>query len=304
MLKNIRLVHKLPAAFVILSIVSSFVIGALAYFAMRGTMEELARDKMIAAANSMASDIERTLDVYRSDTLAIGNDYGVVNATMAFSDAYDAFGKSRIDPAERVISLYGKGSSLPLGRRQELHDAGDGSPYSSLHSKWHSWFDTLAVSKQFYDVFLISTDGTIIYSWAKEDDYATNLVDGEFRDTDLGLTVVSAMERGRELERRASGRVVTQFSDVSESYYRPYAVSNNVMASFMATPVMGPTGTFEGVIAIQLLADPINQALQRDHGLHVVPKITILSDQGYPLFGKTSHQSRQNETQRIGPPPF
>lgn len=295
MLKNIRLVHKLPAAFVTLSIISSLTIGALAYYAMRGTMEDLAREKMIAAANSIANDIERTLDAYRSDTLVLGNDYGVISATMAFSDAYDAFSKSRVNPSERLTKLYGQGSSLPLGRKHELNDAGDGSPYSSLHAKWHPWFDTLVKSKQFYDIFLISKDGTIIYSWAKENDFATNAIDGEFKDTDLGATVSEAMQRGLTIERRATGRVVTEITDVSESYYRPYAVSNNVMASFMATPVMGPTGTFEGVIAIQLLADPVNQALQRDHGLHVEPKITILSDQGAPLFW---HNVPENDIER------
>lgn len=284
MLQNIRLVHKLPAAFVVLSAVSSIIIGLLAYSAMRSTMEELASEKLEAAAATIATDVEQTLTSYRSDTLVLGNDYGVISATMAFSDAFDAFAAARVDPVAKLNTLYGEQSALPAERRHELINAGDGSPYSSLHEQWHPWFDTLVTSKFFYDIFLINEEGTIVYSWAKEADYATNLVDGPHVDTDLGHVVRKAMERGRTLQRNATGRIVTKIDDVIESYYRPYPVSNNVMASFMATPVMGPTGTFEGVVAIQLLAEPIELALRRDQGLHVEPKITVLSKEGQPLF--------------------
>lgn len=38
----------------------------------------------------------------------------------------------------------------------------------------------------YYDTFLITPDGDIVYTMAKEADYGTNLMDGEYKDSNLG----------------------------------------------------------------------------------------------------------------------
>lgn len=295
MLKNIKIAHKLPIAFILLTTLTAFLIGVTALNVMRSTIEELVVRKQVAASQIMASEIERRLTTYRDSTVVFGNDYGVVTSTMAFSDAFEAFAQARVNPNAKINQLYGAGSGLPLDRKSELTNAGDGSPYSSVHANWHPWFDTLVDSQQFYDVFLVNKTGDLIYSWAKESDYASNLLDGPHRDTDLGLVVQQAIAHGDELQRTASGRIILTNADVSESKYRPYAVSNGALASFMAVPVMSPTGTFEGVFAIQLLAAPIEAALTRDQGLKVKTHITVLGDGGEPVF---YHNIAENAPER------
>ena len=67
----------------------------------------------------------------------------------------------------------------------------------------------------YYDLFLINPDGFVFYSVAKEADYQTNVVDGEYADSSLGQAVRESLGnqglrlRGfralRPLQRRAGG---------------------------------------------------------------------------------------------------
>jgi len=75
--------------------------------------------------------------------------------------------------------LYITNNSYPTGEKHKLDFARDGSRYSQAHRHYHPWFRKLLEERGYYDIFLISTDGDVIYSVFKELDYATNLLHGE-----------------------------------------------------------------------------------------------------------------------------
>ena len=86
----------------------------------------------------------------------------------------------------------------------------------------------------FYDVFLITRQGEIIYTQKHESDYATSLLTGPWRDSQLAQAF---SEVGMTLEPAISG-------------YEFYAPSQ-APALFIAAPVM-VDGKFAGVFAVQL----------------------------------------------------
>jgi methyl-accepting chemotaxis protein len=88
----------------------------------------------------------------------------------------------------------------------------------------------------------------------KHSDYATNLEEGAFKDTDLG----NAFRKAAELEKAGS---------LAFFYFTPYAARNGSPASFISAPVTDVDGQLLGVIAMQMPIDRINRIIGLATGL-------------------------------------
>src|SRR3546814_17761096 len=71
----------------------------------------------------------------------------------------------------------------PVGERHKLDTANDGSAYSTSHARFHPWLREFLEARGYYDVFLISAKGDVVYTVFKESDFATNLETGEWKDS-------------------------------------------------------------------------------------------------------------------------
>ncbi len=102
----------------------------------------------------------------------------------------------------------------------------------------------------YYDLFLIHPDGEIFYSVAKESDYQTNIIDGEFADSSLNEAVtetVTSKEFG--------------FGD-----FAPYEPSGGEPASFVADPIMDG-GEVDFIVALQMPLEEINAIMNERTGM-------------------------------------
>jgi len=96
-----------------------------------------------------------------------------------------------------------------------------------------------------YDVFLIDSDGNILFTVAHESDLGTNLFDGSYAATRFAHSAKSSLENGQIL-----------FSDLER-----YAPSNNLMAGFIIAPVLDDRGNKLGLFAIQLQLNRIQHIM-------------------------------------------
>ncbi|MDH5425217.1 MAG: PAS domain S-box protein [Gammaproteobacteria bacterium] len=87
-----------------------------------------------------------------------------------------------------------------------------------------------------YDLFLIDTEGNIIYSVAHEDDLGTNLFTGRYSDTLFAKSVKKVRQTGRRV-----------FSDLER-----YGPSGNIVSGFISTALLDDSGKQAGFIAIQI----------------------------------------------------
>ena len=94
----------------------------------------------------------------------------------------------------------------------------------------------------YYDLFLINPDGYCFYTVIKEDDYQTNFVTGKYKNTSLG-NLVQKVIKTRKFEMAG---------------FQPYAPSSNLLAAFIAQPLINE-GKIELIVAAQLTSDAINQ---------------------------------------------
>jgi methyl-accepting chemotaxis protein len=152
----------------------------------------------------------------------------------------------REDPQlrDRVRRAYVEENPHPEGFRLNLDDAGDASAYSEFHARMHASARLFVTERGYYDFFLISPDGDVLYTVEKEADFAANLVNGPFRETGLAKAFEKVRRNARE------GLVV--LTDME-----PYEPSDGEPAIFMATALSDQAGTFIGVIAFQLPTDGI-----------------------------------------------
>jgi methyl-accepting chemotaxis protein len=168
----------------------------------------------------------------------------IQRAIVNFSAAFRELG---YDPRAQAQRIYMSENPHAAGSRQNLLKANDGSEYSDLHATYHGWFSSLATARDYYDVFLVDTNGNIVYSVFKESDFATNLLDGEFKSTQLARIFRDAMEI-------APGAIVA-------SSFERYAPSQYVPAAFIGTPIFSE-GIAVGVLIAQLRLDPFNQIMR------------------------------------------
>ncbi|MDQ6977477.1 MAG: hypothetical protein Q9M75_05135, partial [Ghiorsea sp.] len=105
--------------------------------------------------------------------------------------------------------------------------------YKYVNAHYGRFFEHYLSSWGYYDLFLIDTQGTIVYSVKHESDFATNLVHGPYKDTGLGFVFKQAKD----------------FLQTSNSTFSDYPPSNEPGA-FVATPII-VDGVLFGVIALQ-----------------------------------------------------
>ncbi len=113
-----------------------------------------------------------------------------------------------------------------------------------------NFFEYYMAEYGYYDLFLIDPDGQIFYTVAKEADYQTNLLNGAYKDSNLG-----------ELFRKVSQQEGAALVD-----FAAYAPSNGDPAAFIAKRIMNGNELL-GVVALQIPLDPINAIMQTRSGM-------------------------------------
>ena len=252
---------KLPVLIVGLALVSAAVTGVIAYSRAEQALERAAFDKLEAIRDGQAAQLGDYLRTIAEDLTVLSESSTVQQALMAFRSGWDILE----GPQATLQRLYIEENPHPAGQKEELDTADDGSMYSRSHNRLHPWFRRVLRERGYNDIFLFSPQGDLVYSVLKKADYATNLVDGEWASTDLGLAFRAARDT-TEAGFRA-------FFD-----FRPYAPSNGDAASFMAAPVLDNEGRLLGVLAVQMPTARTNEIMQRRTGMGETGESYIVGD--------------------------
>ncbi|MGB1140797.1 MAG: cache domain-containing protein [Halioglobus sp.] len=141
-------------------------------------------------------------------------------------------------------------------QRSRLADPGDGTLYAEWHARFHPLTRLFVEERGYYDFFMISPDGFIVYTVEKESDFGTSLVTGPWRDSALA-----------DVFRRTMASVAEGGAGVEVSDIERYTPSNDVPAQFMAHPITGANGENIGVIAVQLPIEGIKDIMQFTSGM-------------------------------------
>jgi class 3 adenylate cyclase len=132
-----------------------------------------------------------------------------------------------------------------------LTDAGEGSRWSELHNSLHQSFNEFTIQTGVDDFYLIEADaGIIVYSTAKDIDFATSLLTGPQSGSALAVLVNSF---GNQPEPGVA--VIRDFAG--------YAAAGDEPSLFVASPVI-TNGTLIGFVAIRIGPNQISSITTND----------------------------------------
>ena len=228
---------------------------------------EAVENKLLAICDARHAELSSHLQGMRRDLHLLANDPTTRAALMAFSQAYAVRGALA---QTQLRQAYVMANPFAAGERDQLIDAGGQDAYSQAHARFHPWLRNWAHTLALGDVLLIDAAGHVVYSTYKQGDFATNLLDGPWRNTGLAAVVQPLLSKPVE--------EVIAFSDFSfypPAEYRP--------ASFLAQAVFDPERGPLGVLVMQLSIKRINDLMQRQAGLGQSGETIIYNHAGWML---------------------
>jgi methyl-accepting chemotaxis protein len=271
--------------------VTSVIVGRESLNSGKAALESQAREALIAQRASKAAQITDYFNALSNQVQVLAASPDVVNAMRDLPAAYDNSVLNIGDlPAERArLTKYYTGdfqqefqrrntgrmadmattvaqlpdlamnlqyhyianNSNPLGSKNTLDRANDGSRYSELHGALHPFLRTALRQFGLYDIFLVEPrGGNVVYTQFKELDFATSLVNGPYAKTKLG----DAFRAAWALDRAGM---------VALSEFGEYLPSYNDQAAFLGTPIFDG-GKKIGVLLVQVPIDKINSVMTHE----------------------------------------
>jgi methyl-accepting chemotaxis protein len=276
----------MPASVTGLLTVALIAVGVVAVMFAQSALRESAQSKLTALVEARAGVLSDYLASIKEDLGLLAVDETTQQAAVDLERTYDQLGGGTT--ARRLYA----DQNPNKGKLWDLMDAADGSEYSAMHKRYHTWFKNYAETRGYYDVFLISPKGDVVYSYTKEPDFGTNLANGQWKDSDLAKVWRQVND--------AKGGVPVAFTD-----FAAYAPSNGVPASFIAAPVMRGS-EYLGVLAFQMPVGKINAYMQRAEGMgesgetYVVGSDFLMrSDSRFLKEGETSILKQEVKTPTV-----
>jgi len=150
------------------------------------------------------------------------------------------------------------------------------SNYRQPYEELELYSRTMVHYFDLHDIFLISADGDVMFTVAKEDDFGTNLVNGPYAKSALGFVFDRAMT--------TMGRVVT-------SYVERYEPSDGEPAMFAAAAIPDINGKTMGVFAAQLKLNSVDKILQAPDQVLEDLNIAVTNNDFLVLAGNLPKQS-------------
>ncbi|WP_430514158.1 methyl-accepting chemotaxis protein [Pannonibacter phragmitetus] len=239
---------RIPAALVGCALATGAMIGLFSYQSSSRELLADAQRKLDALAQARKAELSQYLGSIVEDLTIMASNPATVESLYSYNEAWAQIGDN---PQAALQSAYIEKNPYALGKRDELMGAGQ-SPYDRAHATYHPWMRGFLKARGYYDIFLFNEPGDLVYTVAKEADFATNFRSGQWKDTDLGMAF-------REAADAPEGSVV--FLD-----FQAYAPSNGAQASFIATPVFRNNQRI-GVLAFQMPIDRLNQTMGSSAGL-------------------------------------
>jgi methyl-accepting chemotaxis protein len=244
-LTSMKLSKKLPLTIISVGIVSALVTGSLSYFKAESHQLESAQANHGALLEAQRMTLKSYLDSIKADLLIQASSPMV---RQALTDYNKAFFEVKGNPTQYFQQQYIFGNANKTGEKEKLDYAKDGSAYSKHHQFYHPWFRNMLQQRGYYDIFLFNDKGQCVYTVFKEFDFATNLLHGQWKDSDLGNMY-------RKIANNKDKQLIAFYD------FAPYQPSHDVPAGFMGTRITDANGKFIGAIAFQMPIGKLNDIM-------------------------------------------
>ena len=286
--KNLSIQSKLLTILLGVSLGSTLLVSILTWERARANLRGTIEKSLTSIRASNANKVEVFFQGLQNHVSTLSEDRMVVEAMVEFNRDYDELNNKFTPPewdqaigqyyqdnffprltkaisgelsyenfepesqaAKYLQYYYIAENANPVGEKDKLDRAGDGSNYSKTHSEYHKIFQNLIQTYGYYDLFLIDyKTGDIVYSVYKETDYATSLDEGPYRQSGLADIV----DRVRENPERRTVQIVD---------FQTYRPSYGAPAAFLGALIYNGSHIV-GILAIQLPVEELAKTISQD----------------------------------------
>jgi|JFJP01.1.fsa_nt_gi Hemoglobin-like flavoprotein len=281
---------KLQALLLGVSLGSVVVVSGIGWYQTQATLRNKIAEQLAGISSTKAEQFESYFENLNNQVGMLASDSNVVKAMVDFNGSFRNLDRNfipaewdtaldtyyteqffprlqkNLSPQELNPSVYrptGQAARYlqyhyiaanpnPIGKKDQLLDAGDGSDYSKAHAKYQKFFAGIVEKFGYYDLFLINPKtGDIIYSYFKETDFATNRLQGFYAQSSL-----------TDLLQKVQANPTQGSIQVAD--FQPYRPSYNAPAAFVATPIYSGSNMI-GILAVQIPIDKIDRAISRSN---------------------------------------
>jgi hypothetical protein len=206
----------------------------------------------IAAFREMRADVQADSAARQADAAALDAWYNkdlVPRLDKIAGSHTPVEGLMPADPvARRLQADYIARNPNPVGEKNKLVAAPGGSRYDAVHARYHPVLKRAAETVGFYDINLLdSATGDVVYTVAKETDFASNMYHGAYTQSGFARVVQ------RALDPRNGGKAVVED-------YTAYTPSAFAPQLFAAVPIIAEGQTI-GVFVAQIDILTLNNLL-------------------------------------------
>ena len=281
---NLTLQSKLMSLILLTALALTLLTGYIAYSNSKQALTDSAVNQMASLRTAKASEIESRYNFIQQHVLTLSEASMTIDALKAFQPVFAKLNSQALSPAQqaKLTAFYEKDYLPILAKRTDtqpslaaflpqdlagqylqyhyiaqnpdrqnpskLDDAKDGSEYSKIHAKYHSRFRTVAERMGYEDLMIFDREGNMIYSVAKQPDFATNMRSGSYSQSTLANAYQDVIRSGDP--------------EFVKSYdFSLYRANAGLPAGFIATTVFDYDGEFLGALIFQIQIDRLNQVM-------------------------------------------
>ena len=257
---QMRLAYKLPLAIAGFALICGGAVTAYSLKTLESNFVAATESSMLTNLDSKKHRLDTFMEQIVGDLHSLADNPYIMAAAKDLSRGYKAI---EGDETQQLQSLYISQNPNPAGKKQLMNMATDGSEYSLSHAQYHPYLREFLEEHGYYDIFIVNKSGDVVYTVFKEPDFATNLINGQWKDTDLAKVYQSIMAQ-------------TDAEQVSYVDFAPYAPSNNIPAGFMGRPIEDEAGNRLGALIYQMPIERLNSLFNDEDGLGETGKVMLI----------------------------
>lgn len=237
------LTSKLVVYFLLVGLVSVIAIGSFSYYESKSTIVKQAEDHLVSVRKIKKSQIENYFTERFDNIVDFTRRPLVAEAMRSFERAYSLGVKS--------------------------------AEYDTTNRQFGGALTQLKEYYGYYDLFLVSLSGDIVYTVAREPDFATNLLTGPYKSENVAEAFKGGLQK------------------ITLVDFKKYAPSNMAPASFLAAPVVDSKDQRLGVLILQVPLNQMNVIMQERSGMGETGETYIV---GGDYFMRTDSRFQKEPT--------
>ncbi|KAE9632817.1 methyl-accepting chemotaxis protein [Parasedimentitalea maritima] len=260
---KLSLTLKLPLIMVALTATFLVTVSFLVYRMAEQNIRQNAYLSHETATNAGQQALSTLIDAVRRDLVMNADQPTTFRAISNFDRVYKMIEE---EPVGYLTRTYITNNPNAEDQRAELVDPGDGEYYSQAHNSYHPTFLRSLRLNGYEDIYLLNTEGRLLYTVNKREDFAQDFSTGPNAESGLGQVFQATL--------------LAAPGDITTSDFAAYDVTGGAPGAFLAIQILSKKKVVVGVLAVQLSSERVVNALAGNLESEVHQNIFLISEDG------------------------